>query len=215
MKNRTLKISAFGPFLVFTAILALVHGIHAQEKKPITVDLTEIRKGLAELQVRVSETTSSLDAVKQAARSQADLKGAYATFDGQFKKLESQLATLRAQATAMRARADDHHKAWQAELSKMGNPKLREKAMNRYADAKEEFDEIIVIAEEAKRELTPFVADLRDVATYLAADLSSDAVKSLNNTIWKLGNKSRSVVASIQHVSAQIAKALDAQPQGK
>ncbi len=181
----------------------------------MTVDLNAVRKGVGELQSSISETAQALDGIKQAAKSRSDLKASYGAFDSQYKKLQKQIETLRAQATQMRTRAAEHYKAWQSELSQMGNPKLREKALNRYEEAKEEFDEIIVIADHAKRELEPFLADLRDVNSYLSADLSADAVKSLSNDIWKLGNKSRAVVASLQHLNGQIGKAMEAQPENK
>ena len=115
----------------------------------------------------------------------------------------------------MRAGADQHYAAWREELARMDNPKLRDKALNRQDDAKEEFEEIIVIAQETRRDLEPFMADLRDVSSYLSTDLSAEAVKSLSNTIWKLGNKSRSVIAGIQHVNSQINKTLEVHPEGK
>jgi DNA repair exonuclease SbcCD ATPase subunit len=214
MKNRTIRKIAARLVAAATAV-TLICAAQAQEKKSVTVDLKEIRKGLTELQARVADNASALDGIKKAAKDKSDLKTPYSTFAQSFKKLESQIEILRSQATQMRARADDHYKAWKDELSKMGNPKLREKAQNRFAEAKEEFDEIIVVADEAKRSLEPYLADLRDVNQYLSADLSHDAVKSLNNTIWKLGNKSGAVIASIQHVNTQIGKALEVQPEGK
>lgn len=199
--------------LVAAAAAVLFMGAAAaQDKKQVTVDLSQIRKSLTDLQARVADNAAALEDVKKAAKSNSGLKPAYGKFEQSFKKLETQIDTLRSQATSMRANADEHYKAWQNELSKMGNPKLREKAQNRFADAKEEFDEIIVLAGEAKQQLEPYMADLRDVNQYLGVDLSPEAVKSLNNTIWKLGNKSGAVIASIQHVNTQINKALEAQP---
>ena len=195
--------------------LALVSTAAAGDKKTVTVDLKEIRQELTDLQGRITETMGALEEVKKAAKSKGDLKAPFSTFDKQYKELVAQIETVRGQSTLVRARADDHYRAWQDELSKMGNPKLREKALNRYDDAKEEFDEIIVIAQEVRRDLDPFMTDLRDVSSYLTTDLSADAVKSLSNTIWKLGNKSRSLIGGIQHVNSQIGKALDAQPEGK
>ena len=215
MKNRILSRYLSRRLFGMTLAVAFTCAVAGQEKKSVTVDLAQIKKSLADLQARIGDTTSALDALKQAAKSKSDLKSAHGTFDRQFKQLETQVELLRSQGTAIRTRADDHYKAWQTELTKMGNAKLREKAQNRFNEAKEEFDEIIVIADEAKRELAPFMADLKDVSSYLSADLSADAVKSLNNTIWKLGNKSRSVNASIQHVTTQINKALEVQPEGK
>jgi chromosome segregation ATPase len=181
---------------------------------PVTVDLAAFQKGVNKLQRSVANSAAALDSIRTAARgSSADLRSSYNTFSKELNELEAQITTLRAQATDMRAHADDHYKAWQTELTKMGNPQLREKAQNRFADAKEEFDAIITVADEAKRELVPFMADLRDIANYFKVDLSPDAVKSLNNNIWKLGNKARSVRGSLEDVSKQIGKALEAQPQ--
>jgi hypothetical protein len=157
----------------------------------------------------------ALNGLKKAAKDRGDLKGPYETFDKHHKKLQAQLETLRDQAGRMRAGADQHYAAWREELARMDNPKLRDKALNRQDDAKEEFEEIIVIAQETRRDLEPFMADLRDVSSYLSTDLSADAVKSLSNTIWKLGNKSRSVIAGIQHVNSQINKTLEVHPEGK
>jgi len=179
------------------------------------VDLVDLRKKLGNVQAKISDTTGALESLKQAAKDGKSLKPGYEAFTSKLSQLQSDIDDVRSEATKMRARADVYYKGWQEELTKMGNPKLREKALNRYADAKEEFDEIIVTAEEAKRELGPYMADLNDVATYLKSDLSADALKTLSNTIWKLGVKSRAVVASIQHVNTQIGKALEELPESK
>ena len=217
MKALTAKLSKSGLlsriFSVGTA-MALLVAAGAQEKSA-SVDLVKLKKDLGELQAQVSETTAALEALKKAAKDNASLKTAYGAFDSKFNQLESQITKVRGHGMVIRTRTEETYKAWQDEIGKMGNPKLREKAMNRFADAKEEFDQIIVIAEEAKRELAPFMADLKDVAIYLKTDLSADAVKSLSNSIWKLGNKSRAVVASIQHVNTQISRALEELPENK
>jgi prefoldin subunit 5 len=192
--------------------IAVSAASYAADKNPVTVDLAGIQKAINKLNSSVTSTASALDAMRGAAKAKSDLKSTYSAFNKELTSLEEQITTLRQQATEMRARADDHYKAWQAELVKMGNPSLREKAQNRFADAKEEFDAIITTAEEAKRELVPFMADLRDVANYLKVDLSADAVKSLNNNIWRLNNKARGVSGSLEDVSKQIGKALAAQP---
>jgi hypothetical protein len=195
------------------ALAVAVVGSSAGDKNPVVVELATVQKGVAKLRTCVADTASALDAVKNAAKAGGDLKAPNASFSKQLTQLEEQITTLRGQATQMRARADDHYKAWQAEVTKMGNPKLREKAQNRFADAKDEFEAIITTADEAKRNLVPYVADLRDIASYLNVDLSVDAVKSLSGTIWRLGNKANSVLGSIDDVSKQIGKALETQPQ--
>jgi Protein of unknown function (DUF2959) len=201
-------------FYTAAAMLIVALTVQAADKKP-SVELVTFRKNLGELQALVAETTATLEQLKTTAKEGGSLQPIHKTFAARLAKLESSVEKIRTDGTQMRTRSEDYYKAWQDELSKMGNPKLRDKAQNRFADAKEEFDEIIVIAGEAKRELEPFMADLKDVDTYLKADLSADGVKSLNNTIWKLGNKSRAVIGSLQQVSGQISKALAELPEGK
>ncbi|HEX7861227.1 MAG TPA: DUF2959 family protein [Verrucomicrobiae bacterium] len=210
------------PFKIFTCrllaaatFLALLCTASASEKKAVTIDLKEVRQELTELQGHISDTIAALEVVKKTAKSKGDLTPPFTAFQTHYQQLQAQIDTVRSHANLLRARADDHYRAWQDELSKMGNPKLREKALDRYDDAKEEFDEIIVIAQEVKRDLDPFMTDLRDVSSYLSTDLSNDAVKSLSNTIFKLGNKSRSLIGGIKHVNGQIEKALEAQPEAK
>src|SRR4051812_24748553 len=119
---------------------------------PVTVDLAAFQKGVGKLSASVGDTATALDHMRTAAKgSSADLKSSYSAFSKELNQLEELIGNLRKEATEMRAHADDHYKAWQTELTKMGNPKLREKAQNRFADAKEEFDAIITVAEEAKR----------------------------------------------------------------
>ena len=217
MRKQGTRIFDFKSVLTGTMLLALFccDARAGEAENTVTVDLKEIRRGLGELEGSVSGTVEALNALKKAAKAKGDLKGPYEAFENQHKKLQAQLETLRDQAGRMRAGADQHYAAWREELARMDNPKLRDKALNRQDDAKEEFEEIIVIAQETRRDLEPFMADLRDVSSYLSTDLSADAVKSLSNTIWKLGNKSRSVIAGIQHVNSQINKTLDVHPEGK
>jgi len=197
--------------------LALTATVAAQEKTKTPTPpakLSEIRKHLGELQTRIAKTTESLDHLKKGAKDGSDLLASYTKFDNQLKQLESLIEKVRAESTQMRARAGDYYSTWQSELGKLTNPELREKAQNRFQDAKDDFDEIIVAADEAKRSLGPFMADLRDVHTYLAADLSVDSVKSISSTIWRLNSLSMSVIGAVQHLNGEISRTLEQLPEG-
>ncbi|MCI0745120.1 MAG: DUF2959 family protein [Verrucomicrobia subdivision 3 bacterium] len=184
----------------------------AADKPVAVVSLGELKNQLSSLQGHISTTLASLDRLKAAGRDGAALDKAYGDFAERFKALDGQVETIRRNAVVVKARAKDHHEHWQTEISGVQNPKIREKAQERFAEAREEFDKIIATAEETKQQLVPFLADLKDIAIYLEADLSQDAVKSLSNTIWKLGNKSKSVVGSIGDLNEQIERTIKAMP---
>jgi hypothetical protein len=52
------------------------------------------------------------------------------------------------------------------------------------------------------------MADLKDVKTFLDIDPSQKAVATLSNSIWKLGNQSKTVQKRIDSLIVQIDKAL-------
>jgi hypothetical protein len=153
-----------------------------------------------------------LERVKSAGRDDSALGKASSDFTGRVKGLDSQVELIRRYAVTVKAKAKDHYESWQKEISTVQNPKIREKAQERFAEARKQFDKIISSADEAKQQVVPFLADLKDIGIYLEADSSQDAVKSLSGTIWKLGNKSKSVLGSITDLSEQIDRAIQATP---
>ena len=94
----------------------------------------------------------------------------------------------------------------------MQNPKLREKAQERYTAASGQFDKIIEKVDAAKEVFAPLAADLKDINTYLKTDLSKDAVSSLSSTIWKMGGSARTVDRKLADVSEQIERTMKKMP---
>jgi hypothetical protein len=142
--------------------------------------------------------------VKQSAKNGSDLSKAATELGNRFNALESQVETVRTNATVVRARVKAHYEAWSKELTDMQNANLREKAQDRLSRSQKAFEKIAAEASEAKQEVLPFVSDVKDIVIYLNADLSEDAVDSLSGTIWKLTNRSKSVVGSIGDVIEEI-----------
>ena len=56
------------------------------------------------------------------------------------------------------------------------------------------------------------MADLKDINIYLKTDLSNDAVSSLSSTIWKMGDKARSVDGELADVCKQIERTIKKLP---
>jgi hypothetical protein len=204
---------------ILTCALALVATLmqsslaQAQATKPASVvSLNDLKTQLTLLQQQVGATANSLQQLRDSAKSEAALSKAAADFQNRFRTLETQMETVRTQAVVVKARVKQHYDAWQSALIGMQNPGLREKAQDRFTESKEQFDKIIATAERAKEEALPFVSDAKDISVYLDTDLSQDAVKSLSNTIWKLGNRSKSVIRSIDDVTEQIDRTINSLP---
>jgi len=203
------------PTLVALAIALPTTAVFAQNQagqKPSTVvSLGELKNQLASLQGMISSTVASLERVKSAG-DDGSLGKASSDFTTRLKGLDNQVELIRRYAVTVKARAKDHYEIWQKEISTVQNPKIREKAQERFAEARKQLDKIISTAGETKQQLGPFLTDLKDIGIYLEADTSQDAVKSLSNTIWKLGNKSKTVIGSISDLNEQIDRAIQATP---
>ena len=186
----------------------------AETGKPtVAMGLAQFDKEISVLRNQISGTMAALQDVKATANQNGDLSKPYATFSGAFQALEAQTEKVRQYGTAAKARAKEHWEAWQKELTAMQNPSLREKAQDRYTATSKQFDKIVERVETAKESFAPFMADLRDINTYLKTDLSKDAVSSLSGTIWKLGNTARSVDNKLGDVSEEIARTMKKMPQ--
>jgi hypothetical protein len=204
---------AFACMMAIAGALVQPNQVQAQAKAASVISLADLRNQLATLQGQISATVNSLNAVKEAAKKKSDLNGAASGFSSRFKALEDAVETTRKNAITVKATVKEHYAAWQKNLTEMQNAKLREKAQDRFTESQKEFDKIVAEASEAKEEVLPFVSDLKDIVIYLEADLSEEAVDSLSNTIWKLGNRARSVNSSIGDVIEQIDRTIKSLPQ--
>lgn len=96
----------------------------------------------------------------------------------------------------------------------MQNPKLREKAQERFANTTREFEKISEKVASAKEDFAPLAANLKDIHTYLQTDLSKDAVSSLSSSIWKMGNQARTVDGELAEICKQIERTINKLPEG-
>jgi cell division protein ZapA (FtsZ GTPase activity inhibitor) len=185
----------------------------ANAKPASVVSLADLKSQLSQVQTDIATAVSSLNAVKESAENEAALTKAAAEYDRCYGMLQTRVDTLRTNAVTIKATVKTTYEAWQKELTAMQSAALREKAQARFSESQKEFEKIIAKANEAKEKVLPFVSELKDINIFLAADLSDEAVKSLSNTIWKLGNSSKSVIGSIDEVKQQIDRTIKALPQ--
>ena len=204
------KVQLLACVLVLGTALMQTQRAAGQETKTST--LADMKGQLTLLQGTITAVVESLEQVKASAKNDGSLLKAIGDFQSRYQALEGQFGTVRAQAVTARARAKDQYETWQKDLATVQNANIREKAQERFTDSKKEFDKIVEKAEKAKERAVPFVADVKDISIYFSADPSADAVKSLSNSIWKLGNKSKSLNGSISDVIEQIDRTLKSLP---
>ncbi len=184
----------------------------AQSSKPAVTSLADFKTQLVALQSHVEATTAALNALKPASQNEADLAKAIAEFQNRLKAMAAQYDIVRTQAIVAKARAKEHYEAWQKSLATVEKTAIREKAQDRYTESMKACDKIVTQANEAKQEAVPFISEVKDIGVYLDADGTPEAVKTLSNTVWKLGNKAKSVNSKIGDVTEQIDRTIKSMP---
>jgi len=177
-------------------------------KEGSATSLADLKSSLQQLGAQIGVTMTALESLKGSANKSADMKNDLDAFNRSYGTLEKELDKARTQAISMKAKAKEHQEAWEKEVEGIQNPKLREKATDRLADEKKQFQKIIDRGEDLRQVGTPFMADLKDVKTFLDVDPSQQGVATLSNSIWKLGNQSKTVQKRIGALLVQIDKAL-------
>ncbi len=203
-----------GALFMAVTIMVALHVV-AEEGGTATqnvIGMEKVKSGLVTLNELVLSTAATLQKVKEASQTPGELKGAISQFTQEFSSLEKQAENIRVDVVRMKALSKAHYDQWTKELDSMGNADLKKKASSRFDEVKEQFDKIMDSGEEAKRAFVPFVSDLKDIKTYLQADSTPAAAKSLSNTIWKLGLKSKTVSGEIKDVIEQIDRTLAKTP---
>lgn len=189
-------------------------GAAAPPAKPASViSLTDLNRQLTRLQQDVQTTVQCLNAVKESGQDAAALSRSAGQFSQAFETLHTRMETVRTNAVLIKATVNAHYEAWQKELAAVENANLRTKAQTRHTQSRKEFEKIVARANEAKEQAVPFVSQVKDINIYLNADLSAEAVKSLSNDIWKLGNVAKTVNSRLEAVKAQIDRTIQSLPQ--
>ena len=186
--------------------------VTASTSPSATENLRNIKATLGAVQYNVTSTMAALNALKKAAKDKGGLEGPSADFMSQSQALEAQVNALKTQAADAKANIDAYFQNWQNSISSIQNKDIKETATDRLNTAKSRYGRAIGTADEARKKLQPFLADLKDVSTFVKVDLTADSVNSLSNTVWRMGRNAESAVDGIADVVKDIDITLESLP---
>jgi len=86
----------------------------------------------------------------------------------------------------MRTRSAEYQTKWQEEMSKVSNPDLKAAAQARAAKVRGNYEMISAKASDTSAAYQPFMADLKDLQTYLSNDLTPAAVQAASPVFQKV-----------------------------
>jgi hypothetical protein len=173
-------------------------------------------KESAELGARTSQTAKSVDKyVSQLDKTERalsaviqahdkDLRRRYQSFADQVGKLEEAQRVVTADINAMKARGSAYAASWDKANAKIDNPELKEASIGRRNSVMKSYDEVSVRLSDIEPQLQPFMGNLRDLRTFLGADLAPVHVQSASAAVQKSQADAMSLKQAIAPVQTML-----------
>jgi hypothetical protein len=169
------------------AALALTGGCAKDEGRDrsgkAVTSLKETRDELADTSKQVDEVLAAANSLQSG---KGDLNAAYKKYKKEIAETEQAAADTRKRAQNMRARSAEYQTKWQEEMSKVSNPDLKAAAQARAAKVRGSYEMISAKASDTSAAYQPFMADLKDLQTYLSNDLTPAAVQAASPVFQKV-----------------------------
>ncbi|MDD5139440.1 MAG: DUF2959 family protein [Verrucomicrobiales bacterium] len=138
----------------------------------------------------VSQTTTSVTGVlaalnKLTFKSEGDLRKQYDAFVSATEKLAKSNENLAAKATAVRDAAAAHAENWTNQMAAIQSDELRKRSTERMNEVTAKLKEMDASYLGVKNSLRPFMADLKDIQTYLGTDLTAGGLATIKDVVSK------------------------------
>ena len=131
-------------------------------------------------------------------------KKSYKTFSSEVDKLDKIAETARNQADKMRAGAAAHYAQWQQEIAAISNTALKAQSEARRASMQQEFESLKESMDSLKNAFRPFMNDLKDLQTFLGADLSASGYTAAESIITELKSEAVYVQRQLESVAGKL-----------
>jgi len=160
---------------------------------------------------QISETSTQLTTTMDALnglveRPQADLRPQFTAFSSALDKLQSLAKDVDARAKDMQAKGRDYFTEWNQQLATIHNEDIRTRSAKRQKEVSAKFDAINTDYQKANAALTPLLADLQDVRTYLSNDLTTGGLDAIKKTVTKAGKEVPDLKKSLGKLASDFKK---------
>ena len=172
--------------LTSLAVVALLSGCATSGYKQADktgAGIAEFRNEVVNLKQAVDGAMVNLTKITEVAAS--DPRKAYQAFAKSVDNVEKSRAKAGKRAASMKAAGEAYFEQWEAQLANIDNPEIRNLAAERKAKLSEIFGKLRPQLEQARDDFDPFLADLKDLRTFLGQDLTIAGVDSAKSILKK------------------------------
>jgi hypothetical protein len=203
--KRITRITAWAGLTVVAAQLlstlnASAAGYKLAEKTGASI--AEFRDEIVNIKREVDVTLAALDKVVTTAAT--DPRKAFQEFDKAVPRIDDAAKKAKKRADDMKARGQAYFKDWEKELAALNNPEIRKLAEERKAKLQATFGSIKTFMEPARDQFNPWLADLKDLQTYLRNDLTIGGIDAAKELISKTKSKGQAVQLTMDKAIAEL-----------
>jgi len=164
--------------------------------------IAEFRDEILNVKKEVDEAVVALD--KVVATATTDPRKAFESFDKAVPAVENAAKKAKKRADDMRARGQAYFKDWEKEMSEVNNPEIRKLAEERKVKLQTTFDSIKTFMDPARDQFTTWLANLKDLQTYLRNDLTISGIDAAKEAILKAKANGQAVQLTLDKVIAEL-----------
>jgi len=145
--------------------------------------IAEFRDEVINLKQAVDGAMAKLTKITEVAAS--DPRKAYQAFAKSVDNVEKSRAKAGKRAASMKAAGEAYFEQWEAQLATIENPEIRNLAAERKTKLSDIFGKLRPQMERARDDFDPFMADLKDLRSFLGQDLTIAGVDAAKEIIAK------------------------------
>jgi hypothetical protein len=151
----------------------------------------DYREAAQTLQRSIDEAMESLEALYQ--RAHLEPRKNFRAFSSAVNSVERSNENALRRADAMRAESRNYFEQWQRDIAAMRNMEARQLAEERKAEQEQAFRDVSQITVEARDQLRPWLANVRDLESLLGNDLTVAGIEA-----------SKELISSVMAQSAEV-----------
>ena len=185
---------------IFAATQASAAGYKLADKA--SASIAEFRDEILNVKKEVDGTLTALD--KVVATATTDPRKAYQSFDKAVPRVDDAAKKAKKRAEDMKSKGQAYFKDWEKELAEVNNAEIRKLAQERKAKLQTTFDSIKSFMEPARDQFTTWLANLKDLQTYLNNDLTIGGIDAAKEHISKAKANGHAVQQSLDKVIAEL-----------
>jgi septal ring factor EnvC (AmiA/AmiB activator) len=171
----------------------------------------QLAQSIKDARIETSRThaqlQATLDAInKMTKQKEGDLRPAYNAYCAEVGNTESAAVWTKTRIQWMAGDGRHYFQDWQATIGGISNEGLKKKSQKRLDSAQASYNKVEASLQEAGEKFKPFLSDLGDIKTALAADVTAGGVKSMKGTVRSANWNSQSVDRAIQSALKEMSK---------